>query len=465
MARLTLRARYVFPVAGEPIRNGCVTVDGPRITTVGSAGSGSEEIDLGNVAILPGLVNAHVHLDFSDLTSPLGCRGIGFVDWIRTVRAHRQSGGFDHAVAAGLQESLREGVTTVGDIAQTAELPESVAAVPCRVVWFRELIAPTPERVPLALDVVRSLLSPFGRGDGGEGKCADTIEGRDVDWKDALTLTLSQRERGPADGLSQRERGPILAISPHATYSVHPELLSALITLSINKKIPLAMHVAESREEIELLREGSGPMREFLEEIGAWPTMAIERGTRPMNYLKQLALAHRALVVHGNYLDAEEIAFLGSEADRMAAVYCPRTHDWFARDAYPLSEMLRSGVVVALGTDGRGSSPDLSVLNEMRFAARRHRDVGPEQILRMGTLHGAKALGFDREIGTIEPGKIADLTIVALPGGEADPYALLLESEQPVVGRYYRGEATFLRPDLPNRRPSSSSTSTSETSQ
>ena len=114
-----------------------------------------------------------------------------------------------------------------------------------------------------------------------------------------------------------------------------------------------------------------------------------------MDYLRLLASAHRALVIHGNYLDDEEIAFLGANAARMTVVYCPRTHDWFAHSPYPLEKMLAAGVAVALGTDGRGSSPDLSLLAEMRFAAQRHPAVRLDRILQMGTILAARALGWD----------------------------------------------------------------------
>ena len=124
-------------------------------------------------------------------------------------------------------------------------------------------------------------------------------------------------------------------------------------------------------------------------------------------------------MIHGNYLDDEEIGLLAAGAARMAAVYCPRSHDWFAHRAYPLQKMLAAGDLVALGTDGRGSSPDLSILAEMRFAARCHPAVGRGQILTMGTLAGARALGREREAGSLEPGKRADLAVVALPDRDA----------------------------------------------
>lgn len=424
MPPFTLQARYVFPVVGSPIPDGTITIDEERIVALGSGCGEGEIIELGNVAILPGLVNAHAHLDFSDLTKPLGEPGIGFVDWIRLVMDRRSNSrelaqGIN-PILHGLHETLQHGVTTLGEIAQPGWSVEPWSDLPLRATIFQECIAPTLERVPDALESAKSHTSchdPTPPHCNGGAFCSS------INFSEVLQASNFQAGLGP-----------------HAPFSVHPELLSALISLSTKKKIPLAMHLAESREEIELLRHGTGPLRKFLEEIGAWDTTAIRTGTRPLEYLKRLASAHRALVIHGGFLDDEEIAFLGGRADRMSVVYCPRTHDWFARGDYPLERMLTAGVTVALGTDGRGSSPDLSLLAEMRFAAQRHPAVGGDRILQMGTLDGAKALGWDQHVGSLEPGKQADLAIVALSDRETDdPYALLLESEKPVVGHYFRG--------------------------
>lgn len=229
-------------------------------------------------------------------------------------------------------------------------------------------------------------------------------------------------------------------LSPHAPYSVHPELLARVVSLSAEHRVPLAMHLAESREELDLLHSGSGPLRKRLEELDAWEPGAIPRGTRPLDYLRALAAAHWALIIHGNYLDDEEITFLAAHAERMAVVYCPRTHAFFRHAPYPLEKMLSAGVTVALGTDGRASSPDLSVLAEMRVAAEKHTAVGGDALLKMATLHGAAALGLERELGSLEPGKYADLAVVALPDRTAaDPHDLLLQSAQPVVATWRRG--------------------------
>lgn len=409
---LTLRARYVFPVTGNPLRDGWVTIVGNQIAACGAGvpparnktgrTPGPQEVcDLGNVAILPGLVNAHVHLDFSDLTSPIGEPGIPLADWICLVmRYRREAAARPNPVGLGLQESVRCGVTTLGDIAQPAWPIEVMAASPTNTTVFQELIAPTAGRVAGAIALAESHI----------------------------------RTSTPAHGNVRR------GLSPHAPYTVHPELLVTATSLSATKKIPIAMHLAESQEELELLRHGTGPLRILLEDLGAWDTTTIRSHSRPIDYLRILTSAYRTLVIHGNYLDEEEIAFLGANRNRMSVVYCPRTHQWFARGEYPLEKLQAAGAIVALGTDGRGSSPDLSLLGEMLFAAKRHPAVGLDRILQMGTIVGAKALGLDKHIGSLEPGKQADLTIVALPNGDAtDPHELLFASNEPVTACYCQG--------------------------
>jgi cytosine/adenosine deaminase-related metal-dependent hydrolase len=398
-----LRARYVFPVAGEPIADGFVALKDGRITAVGEYGRQRSKFkfpvrsirELGNAAIVPGLVNAHAHLDFSVLQSPLGSRGIALPDWIRlTMDCRKRLGaGLSAAVARGLRECLSHGVTTVGEIVQPGFSP-TVSSV--AVTAFVELIGPNSARAATALDQAR------------------------------------RHVRG--------SRRP--GLGPHAPYSVCDELLRGAVELSAAHRIPLAMHLAESPEELEYLQSGGGPFRALLEELNALNSDAgsCNHGARPLHYLKTLAAAHRTLVVHGNYLDDEEIAFLGANAARMSAVYCPRSHDWFGHRPYPLEKLLAAGATVALGTDGRGSSPDLSLLAEMRFAARRHPAVGLERLLRIGTLGGAATLGRGDEIGTLTPGKLADLTVLALPDRDAaDPHELLFDSELPVTACYCRG--------------------------
>jgi cytosine/adenosine deaminase-related metal-dependent hydrolase len=169
-----------------------------------------------------------------------------------------------------------------------------------------------------------------------------------------------------------------------------------------------------------------------------WDNSAIPRGSRPLDYLRLLAQAPRSLVIHGNYLAPDSHKFLAENADRMTLVYCPRTHAYFNHPRYPLGEALAAGVQVALGTDSRASNPDLSLLGEMRQVARVHATVQPETILKMATLHGARALGCDEQCGSLAPGKLANLIAVPAPNGwlaellhgEAAPSAIWLRGRE-----------------------------------
>jgi cytosine/adenosine deaminase-related metal-dependent hydrolase len=382
------------------LADGAVTIAGPRIAAVGAAPGRGKVVDLGNVAILPGLINTHAHLDLSDLPAPLGRRGIGFVEWLGQVVDFRRTRMVPDRppVALGLEECIRQGTTGLGEIGQP-DWPAAAwadAALDCTV--FQELIGRTADRVTGALE-------------------------------------LARRHLAAASGAAWRA-----GLAPHAPYSVHPELLRGAVALAAAAGAPVAFHLAESREEIDLLQTGGGPLRAFLEALGAWQPGAIRPRTRPLDYLRVLSESPRALVIHGNYLDDEELAFLAGHAARMAVVYCPRTHAWFDHPRWPLEKMLSLGVAVALGTDSRASSPDLSLLAELRTLRARYPALEPRIVLQLGTSRAAAALGYGHEAGTLEAGKIANLAVVGLGDRDAaDPHELLLDSDRPVVARYYRG--------------------------
>ena len=167
-----------------------------------------------------------------------------------------------------------------------------------------------------------------------------------------------------------------------------------------------------------------------------WDAEAIPRGSRPLDYLRLLADAPRALVIHGNYLARDEQQFLAEHADRMTLVYCPRTHAYFGHPPYPLGDLLAAGVRVALGTDSRASNPDLDPLGEIRQAVRAHPDVPADAILEMATLRAAEALGCDQDCGSIAPGKLANLVALPMRGNSlAEAFA---ESSQ-AAGVWLRG--------------------------
>lgn len=354
---------------------------------------------MGDAVLLPGLVNAHTHLEFSDLAAPLGTPGMRLPEWIRLVISQRKRGDRDAAaaIAAGLAESVAGGATAVGDIA---------TAIP----------ASKTSGQSLGLESGATVLS----------------------FQESIGFSAARVESALADAERRYLASGLAAgLSPHAPYTVHPQLLSRIVSLAASHGAPVAMHLAESREELDLLARGSGGFRELLEERSMWDGAAIARGSRPIDYLRTLAEAPRAVAVHGNYLDAEEIAFIGQRRKRMSVAYCPRTHSYFQHEPYPLAAMLAAGVRVALGTDSRASNPDLSMLAELRFAARRHPEISPETWLRMATLDGAEALGLSASLGSLAVGKRADLAAVRCDGH--DPFAAVL-GEGDLMGAWKGGE-------------------------
>jgi cytosine/adenosine deaminase-related metal-dependent hydrolase len=397
------RARWVIPVEGPPLAGGVVTVRGDTIASVGENTSAKPPIDLGNVALLPGLVNAHTHLEFSTFREPIGDVGTSFPAWLEKIIARRRElfsqpvdrGAMNReAVELGLAESQAAGVAAIGEIAvsdwQAAAF--ETAARPDSATVFYELLGLSSDRVEPLLEEARQHLA------GAIGQTSD----------------------------APLRRG----LSPHAPYTVNPRLLREAVALSAETKTPLAMHLAESWEELELLQSHSGALVDVLRSVDRWYPGELPRGLRPMDYLETLAGAHRTLVIHGNFLVQEEMEFLASQP-QMTVVYCPRTQARFNHGPYPLAEMLRAGARVALGTDSRSSNPDLSLWEEMRHVVVHHSTVSPEEVLKLATLKGAQALGIDDRFGSLAPGKRAALVQVPLKDAASEPYESLFSAEGP----------------------------------
>jgi aminodeoxyfutalosine deaminase len=387
---VTYRAQYVFSGIGPPLANGVIAVADGRIVSVGPYTRGERAIDLGDVALLPGLINAHTHLEFSDLAAPLGRPGMAFPDWVRLLIETRRRPGPDPETAAknvaeGIAESLRHGVAAVAEIAQPQWSPDPFETCPLDTTAFLEMICLAPEGF------------------------------------DARLAAAQRHLQAPAPRAIRR------GLSPHAPYSVHPDLFDRLVSLAERQAAPMQFHLAESREELELLASGGGPFRDLLMELGLWQPAAFRSPRRPLDYLRRLAAGKvRALAIHCNYLDDEEIALLAAHSPRLVAVYCPRTHAFFGHPRHPLPRLLAAGASVAVGTDSRASNPDLSVLEELRFVARHFPEIDPQTVLELGTIRAARALGIAGNLGSLEPSKLARWAAVPLPQrASSDPYELL----------------------------------------
>jgi len=382
--RQSYRARWLFPVDAEPIENGTIEIEEGRITAV-HARLDPAARDLGNTALIPGLVNAHTHLEFSDLGRPIS-PSAPFTGWIRALVAHRRDRVAlpGSVISQGISESVRCGVTTVGEIATTDDPYGGEGDDQPTLVVFRELIGLPRERMDGQLAIARR----------------------------HLEQSAANRET------------VIAGLSPHAPYSVHPELFGELARLAAKYDAPLAVHLAETRAEWELLAQGTGEFFEMLKAFGAWDAGAIPRGSRPLDYIQAMQDVRRALVIHGNYLSAAELDFV-AEREQFTVVYCPRTHAYFGHGNHPWRQLLkRRHDSVALGTDSRASNPDLDLWGEVQFLKQAFPDVLPSLLLRMATLNGAHALGVEADVGSLTPGKRADLAQVALGTGGAGDSSL-----------------------------------------
>ncbi len=390
MEQTTYTARWIFPIAAPPIERGTITIRADQIAGVEPPGTRKPDVDLGNVAILPGFVNAHTHVDLT------GARGLtpvahasgsfDFTQWLRQVivfRRTRTSEQVQADIAAGIAECLRFGTTLIGDISAGGTSSALMVKANCRAVVFNESLGLTKKRVT---------------------QCRKESLG----WMIRSATTDCCRH----------------GFSPHAPYSVR----SSLYRMLNLPEIPITTHLAESKAELELLHSQAGPFVDFLRELNVWDPSGLV--TDPLDVVRMLPLG---IFVHCNYVDPAT-PFLPTQT----VVVCPRTHAAFGHPHHPFPRM---NVRVALGTDSLASNPDLDILAEARFLRRHYPEVTPAAILRMLTLNGAEALGFDAIAGSLTRGKSADLVVLPLPHEErADPHDLVLDSALPVERVMFRGE-------------------------
>ena len=404
---MTLRARHLLPMGGGPIDNGWIRIAGGRILAVGRRETSGPVLDLGDVIILPGLVNAHTHLEFSNVETPLPGDG-GLPGWIgRVVQLRRDRPADDSAAAhirksieTGLRESAAAGVTAIGEIA-TAVLPEAYRPDGPRVRVYREALG----LAAAAVDAARATVT------------------RDLDRLTAAGLTAG--------------------VSPHAPYSVAARLGKGVLQAAWVRRLPAAMHLAESAAEAELLAHGTGPFRTLLEELGAWQPAAPPTLLSAADWISQLAHGPRGIVVHGTFLGVnpgdEALARLARHRDRLCVAICPRTTRMLSGSLPPLARFTGAGIRVAIGTDSRAANPDLSVLAECHALVAGGL-CSPAEALQMATLHGAWALMMEKRSGLLAPGRPADLAILRPARPCRDPYEAAIDPGTQVIATLRSGK-------------------------
>jgi aminodeoxyfutalosine deaminase len=381
------RAAWVLPISVRPIPGGVVSIDRDVIAAVGEHDGGAVE-DLGNVAILPGLVNAHTHLELSWLRGRVA-PSASMPAWAASLLALRRRAAPDppEPIAEAIVEARASGTCLVGDVTNTFATYEPLIDSALSAAVFREMIG-------------FSAQDP----DGLVRQVSDQI----ADLSPIAWLRPS--------------------IVPHAPYSVSPGLLQAIAHATAGT--PLSIHLGESAQEIEFLREGTGEWRALLENLGVWNPSWTVPACGPVEYLDRLGMVDKHLLaVHG-------VQFTDAELTRLAAagatlVTCPRSNRWTGAGIPPIDRFYASGVRVAVGTDSLASVDDLNLFGELAEVRRLAPAVPAARILDSATLAGAVALGFDSELGSIEPGKRAQLLAVRLPASVADVEEYLLSGVEP----------------------------------
>jgi cytosine/adenosine deaminase-related metal-dependent hydrolase len=386
------RAAWVLPIAGRPLPGGVVAIDRDVVVAVGSHEDGDVE-DLGHVAVLPGLVNAHTHLELSWMRGQVAPSS-SMPAWAASLMALRRTVSDEPAqpIDEAIRELQRSGTCLVGDVTNTFATYDPLLDSELSAALFRELLgfaAREPEALVRAAQEQIARLMP-------------------VAW-----LRPS--------------------IVPHAPYSVSPELMKAIARW--NGERPLSVHLGESAQELQFLRDGSGDWRALLESLGAWNPDWTPPGCGPVAYLDGLGLVNeRLLAVHGVQLSDGELARLA--AARATIVACPRSNRWTGAGVPPIDRFYASGARVAIGTDSLASVEDLNLFAEMAEVRRLAPAVPAARILESATLAGAQALGFASELGSIEPGKRARLLAVRLPASCPDVEECLVGGVEPADIRW-----------------------------
>ena len=396
MAELPLTlylADWVLPVSAAPVRDGAVLVDrAGRIAAVGPRAAiepppGAELVDLGEAALLPGLVNVHAHPELAMFRGAL--EDLCFRDWILRLvglkRAVLTEADFQAAARWTMVEAVRSGITTLAATESSGAAAGALREAGLRGIVYQEVFGPDPAVADEAMAGLRA-----------------AVEG----------LRRSECER------------VCIGISPHAPYTVSDRLFTAAADYALAEGLPVAVHAAESAIEQQLVQAGEG---DFAPGLRARGIATPPRGRTTVEMLDRLGvLRTRPLLIHGVRLDSEDIRRVADTGSAVA--HCPVANARLGHGLAPYAELVEAGVNVGLGTDSVGSNNRLDLLEEARIASVLHRArqercdlLSPADLLRLCTLDGARALGMEDEVGTLEPGKRADLCAVSLAAPHVRP--------------------------------------------
>jgi cytosine/adenosine deaminase-related metal-dependent hydrolase len=382
---MIVRAAWVIPISRPPIQHGWVAISGGRIAAIGGGDDPppAPPRELGDVALLPGLVNAHTHLELSWLRGRVP-PAADFVDWIKQLfvtRGGRIERVDDTSVLDAARQAAREmrecGTVGIGDISNSLASVEAIRANGLRGIVFHELLG-------------------FNLTDG-----------------QSVIATRPLRETAGRLGAESVR----VSLAPHAPYSVSPELFRAIRDEVNRSALPItSVHLGESQAEVDFLRDGSGPWPAMLTWVRSARDDWRPPGMTPARYLDSLgALDSRTLAVHAVQLDDADLTRLAQIG--CTVVTCPRSNQWVGVGVPPIARFYASGVKVALGTDSLASVDDVNLFSELKVMRWLAPSVPASTLLESATRIGAEALGLGDELGTIEVGKRAELIAVKAPTG------------------------------------------------
>ena len=377
------RARFALPRPGILLENAVVPVsnDGrvvdPYSLPAAHVETGKEIFDWGDAIIIPGLVNAHAHLELTALHRQL-TNFSAFTDWaLRLIQKRRTWTPelYRRSTKEGVHLALHSGTTMVGDIASGNGWNTFSGEYPRRVI-FEETLGLSPDLAEPAMAKIHDLFDQ----------------------------SVGERSR-PLQ---------VHAVSPHAPYSTSGDLYRRAVAFAKNHRAPWTTHAAETREELRFFETGDGDFREFLTYLGALPENWRAPGKHPVVWLDALGiLGSSCLLAHCNYLDDDAVARIARS--KSSVVYCPRSHEFFGHEKHPIRRLLDAGIPVALGTDSLACNDSLSIIDEMRHIHAKRKDITSEEIFRAATIHGATALGFPDQLGQLARGFFADMAILDIP--------------------------------------------------